>query len=143
MSAPTTGAATTAPRTGAAAATAPATEANPATTPDTPRPATQRDWVEWYGELDDRTRRELRNRILTATYEEVKADPDLRTYFLFHSEDIADELPAGAERLSELHNIVHLLRGNPDPELAEKRRKAVHFLLAEYQRYLRDNPWHF
>lgn len=102
---------------------------------------TQRDWVEWYGELDEASRRSLRARILTATYDEVKADPDLRTYFLFHSEDLADDMPTGAERLAELHHIVHLLRGAEDPELAEKRRKAVHFLLAEYQAYLRDNPW--
>lgn len=105
------------------------------------RPATQRDWVGWYGELSASERRALRDQLLTATYEEVKADADLRTYFFFHSEDLADEMPPGSERLAELHNIVHLLRGATEPEQAEKRRKAIHFLLAEYQRYLRDNPW--
>lgn len=105
------------------------------------RPATQRDWVEWYGELPEPARRALRARILTATYDEVKADPEMRTFFLFHSEDLADEMPPGAERLAELHNIVSLLRGAEDPQLQEKRRKAVAFLLGEYQRFLRDNPW--
>jgi hypothetical protein len=105
------------------------------------RPATQRDWVEWYGELPEVARRELRARLLTASYDEVKEDPELRTYFLFHSEDLADEKAPGADRLAELHHIVGLLRGASEPEQQEKRRKAVAFLLAEYQRFLRDNPW--
>lgn len=119
-----------------------ATSALPATA--APRPLeTTRDWVEWYGELPDPARRELRARLLTASYDEVKGDAELRTYFLFHSEDLADEMPPGAERIAELHAIVQLLRGGEHPEQAEKRRKAVAFLLAEYQRFLRDNPWVF
>jgi hypothetical protein len=100
----------------------------------------KRDWVAWYEELDPAERREIRARLLTASYDEVKADPELRQFFFFHSEEIAGE-EAGTERLAELHNILQHLRGSDDPEVAEKRRKAVHFLLAEYQRVLRDNPW--
>ncbi len=105
------------------------------------RPATQRDWVEWYGELESTERRGLRDQLLSASYDEVKADAELRNYFLFHCEDLADDLPAGTDRLAELHTIVQLLRGATEPELQEKRRKAVAFMLAEYQAYLRDNPW--
>lgn len=100
-----------------------------------------RDWVAWYDELAQAERREIRARLLDATYDEVKADAELRNFFFFHSEDVASERPPGSERLAELHGILMHLRGAEDPELAEKRRKAVAFLLAEYQRYLRDNPW--
>lgn len=100
----------------------------------------KRDWVAWYEELDQAERREIRARLLTASYDEVKADPELRQFFFFHSEEIAGE-EAGTERLAELHNILQHLRGSGDADVAEKRRKAVHFLLAEYQRVLRDNPW--
>lgn len=104
--------------------------------------AANRDWVAWYDELDEMERREIRARLLTASYEEVKEDPELRQFFFFHSEGIAGEEP-GTERLAELHSILSHLRGSADPEVAEKRRKAVHFLLAEYQKVLRDNPWSF
>jgi hypothetical protein len=100
----------------------------------------KRDWVAWYDELDQAERREIRARLLSASYDEVKADPELRQFFFFHSEEIAGE-EAGTERLAELHNILQHLRGSEDADVAEKRRKAVHFLLAEYQRVLRDNPW--
>jgi hypothetical protein len=104
--------------------------------------AVKRDWVAWYDELDERERREIRARLLTASYDEVKNDADLRQFFFFHSEEVAGEEP-GTERLAELHGILTHLRGSDDPDVAEQRRKAVHFLLAEYQRYLRDNPWSF
>lgn len=100
----------------------------------------KRDWVAWYEELAAGERREIRARLLTASYDEVKEDADLRQFFFFHSEEIAGEQP-GTERLAELHSVLQHLRGSPDPDVAEKRRKVVHFLLAEYQRVLRDNPW--
>ena len=50
-------------------------------------------------------------------------------------------MPPGAERLAELHRVVQLLRGAKEADLVEKRRKAVAFLLGEYQRFVRDNPW--
>lgn len=100
-----------------------------------------RDWVAWYEELSTPERREIRARLLTASYDEVKGDADLRQFFFFHSEDIAHEAPAGAERVTELHAVLTHLRGSDDPDVADKRRKAVAFLLAEYQRFLRDNPW--
>jgi hypothetical protein len=104
------------------------------------RSTDKRDWVAWYEELDPAERREIRARLLTASYDEVKADAELRQFFFFHSEEVAGE-EAGSERLAELHSILQHLRGSEDPDVAEKRRKAVHFLLAEYQRVLRDNPW--
>lgn len=104
------------------------------------RAADKRDWVAWYEELDPAERREIRARLLTASYDEVKADADLRQFFFFHSEEIAGE-EAGTERLAELHSILQHLRGSQDADVAEQRRKAVHYLLAEYQRFLRDNPW--
>lgn len=100
----------------------------------------KRDWIAWYEELPEGERREIRARLLTASYEEVKADPELRNFFFFHSEEIAGE-EAGTERLAELHAVLQHLRGLDDPDVGERRRKAVHFLLAEYQRVLRDNPW--
>lgn len=103
------------------------------------RPAS-RDWVAWYEALSGGERREIRARLLTASYDEVKEDPDLRQFFFFHSEEIAGEEP-GTERLAELHAVLQHLRGSADPDVAEKRRKVVHFLLAEYQRVLRDRPW--
>lgn len=103
--------------------------------------AVARDWVAWYEDLQERERREIRSRLLTAGYEEVKAEPDLRQYFFFHMEDIVDEAPPGSDRLHELHNVVQALRGATDAEQAETRRKAMAFLLAEYQKFLRDNPW--
>jgi hypothetical protein len=102
--------------------------------------ASKRDWVAWYEELDPAERREIRARLLTASYDEVKEDPELRQFFFFHSEEIAGE-ETGTERLAELHSILQHLRGSDDPDVPERRRKAVHFLLAEYQRVLRDNPW--
>lgn len=102
--------------------------------------AEKRDWVAWYEELHVGERREIRARLLTASYDEVKEDAELRQYFFFHSEEIAGE-ETGTERLAELHSILQHLRGSEDPDVPEKRRKAVHFLLAEYQRVLRDNPW--
>lgn len=102
----------------------------------------KRDWVAWYEELSEGERREIRARLLSASYDDVKNDADLRQFFFFHSEDVAAESPPGAERVAELHNILQHMRGSDDPELPEKRRKAVAFLLAEYQRFLRDNPWH-
>ena len=104
--------------------------------------AAKRDWVAWYDELNEWERQEIRGRLLTASYDEVKADAELRQFFFFHSEEVAGEEP-GTERLAELHNILSHLRGSEDADVAEKRRKAVHFLLAEYQKYLRDNPWSF
>lgn len=100
----------------------------------------KRDWVAWYEDIEAGERREIRARLLTASYDEVKADPELRQFFFFHSEEIAGEEP-GTERLAELHAVLQHLRGSEDPDVAEKRRKAVHFLLAEYQRVLRDSPW--
>lgn len=104
--------------------------------------AEKRDWVAWYDDLAEAERREIRARLLTASYEEVKADAELRNFFFFHSEEIAGEEP-GTERLAELHTVLQHLRGSMDPDVGEKRRKAVHFLLGEYQRVLRDNPWAF
>ena len=103
--------------------------------------AAARDWVAWYEELQDAERREMRARLLTAPYDEVKAEADLRQYFFFHMEDIVDEAPPGSDRLRELHKVVQTLRGATDAEQAETRRKAMAFLLAEYQKFLRDNPW--
>lgn len=103
--------------------------------------AEKRDWVAWYDDLSEGERREIRARLLSASYDEVKSDADLRQFFFFHSEDVAAECPPGAERIAELHSILQHMRGSEDPELPEKRRKAVAFLLAEYQRFLRDNPW--
>lgn len=103
--------------------------------------ADKRDWVAWYEELSDGERREIRNRLLDAAYDEVKSDAELRNFFFFHSEDVVAESPPGSERLQQLHTILQAMRGADDPELPEKRRKAVGFLLAEYQRFLRDNPW--
>jgi hypothetical protein len=100
-----------------------------------------RDWIAWYDELAEGERREIRGRLLTASYDEVKADPELRNYFFFHSEDVAHEQPPGGERVAEIHAVLSHLRGNEDPATVEQRRKAVAFLLAEYQRFLRDNPW--
>lgn len=100
-----------------------------------------RDWVAWYEELAEGERREIRARLLTASYDEVKADAEMRQYFFFHSEDVAAERMPGSERIVELHAVLDRLRGLDAPDVAEQRRKAVAFLLAEYQRYLRDNPW--
>lgn len=99
----------------------------------------KRDWVDWYGELDERERREYRERIVLATPDEVKADPELRHFFLFHVEDLVHDSPPGTRRLQEFWHVVMTIRGRE--ELAEDRRKAVAFLLAEYQNYLRDNPF--
>lgn len=103
--------------------------------------ADKRDWVAWYEELVDEERREIRNRLLDAPYDTVKADAELRQFFFFHSEDVVAESPPGSERLTQLHAVLQAMRGRDDPDLPEKRRKAVGFLLAEYQRFLRDNPW--
>lgn len=102
--------------------------------------AAKRDWVAWYDELSPDQRREIRARLLTASYDEVKADPELRSFFLFHSEEIAGEEP-GTQRLAELHTVLSHMRGADDPEDVERRRKALRFLHAEYQRVLRDAPW--
>lgn len=99
----------------------------------------QRDWVEWYGGLEDAERREIRDRIVLASYEEVREDADLRQFFLFHVEDIVHEAPPGTRTLRELFHVVMTLRGRDD--VAADRRKAVAFLLAEYQHYLRDNSF--
>ncbi|HEX2021831.1 MAG TPA: hypothetical protein VHH36_03910 [Candidatus Thermoplasmatota archaeon] len=101
----------------------------------------KRDWVAWYEELQPGERRELRNRLVEAAYDDVKADAELRQFFFFHSEDLAHEQPPGADRLAQLHAILQAMRAEDGPEVAEQRRKAVAFLLAEYQRFLRDNPW--
>ena len=114
--------------------------AAPAPTVRAVETAPKRDWVAWYEELSSGERREIRARLLTASYDEVKEDPELRQFFFFHSEEIAGEEP-GTERLAELHAVLQHLRGAEQPEVTERRRKAVHFLLAEYQRVLRDNPW--
>lgn len=106
----------------------------------TPATGLKRDWIAWYDGLSPGERTEIRARLLTASYDEVKEDAELRNFFFFHSEEVAGEEP-GTERLSELHAVLTHLRGSDDPEIAERRRKAVHFLLAEYQRYLRDSPW--
>jgi hypothetical protein len=100
-----------------------------------------RDWVAWYEDLGADERAEIRGRLLTATYDEVKADADLRQFFFFHSEDVAHDMPPGGERIAEIHGILRHLRGQEDAESVEARRKAVAFLLAEYQGFLRDNPW--
>jgi hypothetical protein len=105
------------------------------------RPETHVDWIEWYEGLSKEERKEIRDRLLHASYDDVKQDAELRNYFFFHSEDITAEAPPGADRLVELHSVVQMLRGATDPDLLEQRRKAVAFLLGEYQRYLRDNPW--
>ena len=102
----------------------------------------KRDWVAWFEDLNEWERQEIRARLLTASYDEVKADPELRQFFFFHSEEVAGEEP-GTERLAELHTVLQHLRGSEEADVVERRRKAVHFLLAEYQRYLRDNPWSF
>lgn len=117
-----------------------ASSVQPAAAARTEAPA-RVDWVAWYDDLGSVERREIRNRLLTATYEEVKDDPELRNFFFFHSEDVAGEMPPGSERLVELHGVVQMLRGATDPDLLEQRRKAVAFLLGEYQRYIRDNAW--
>ncbi|GEM_PF-5087903 len=100
-----------------------------------------RDWIAWYEDLAEAERREIRARLLTASYDEVKSDAELRNYFFFHSEDVAHERPPGGERVAEIHAVLSHLRGNDDPSTVEQRRKAVAFLLAEYQAFLRDNPW--
>lgn len=100
-----------------------------------------RDQVDWYESLSTPERRELRARLLGAGYDDVKTDADLRNYFFFHVDDVVAEMPPGSERLVELHTVVQRLRGATEPDLVEMRRKAVAFLLGEYQRYLRDNPW--
>lgn len=100
-----------------------------------------RDWVAWYEELQPGERRELRARLIEAPYDEVKGDAELRQFFFFHMEDLVDEQPPGTARLCELHHVVQMLRGAAEPEQVEQRRKAMAFLLAEYQRFLRDNPW--
>src|SRR5438552_2394320 len=105
------------------------------------RSAEARDWVDWYDSLSTAERQELRARLLDAGYDDVKSDADLRNYFFFHVDDVVAEMPPGSERLAELHTVVQRLRGAHEPELVEKRRKAVAFLLGEYQRFLRDNPW--
>lgn len=99
-----------------------------------------RDWVEWYEELQAGERRELRARLIEASYDGVKADPDLRNFFFFHMEDLVDEQPPGTARLCELHAIVQMLRGANDAEDIERRKKAMAFLLVEYQRFLRESP---
>lgn len=101
----------------------------------------KRDWVAWYDGLATAERRELRNRLVDASYEDVKAEAELRQFFFFHSEDVVAEGPPGSERLQQLHTILQAMRGAEEPEAVEKRRKALGFLLAEYQRFLRDNPW--
>jgi hypothetical protein len=117
-------------------------QATPVTAAQTEKRAEKRDWVAWYDDLLPGERKEIRDRLLHAAYEEVKADAELRQFFFFHSEDVVADEPPGVERLTQLHAILHAMRGaGDDPELAEKRRKAVGFLLAEYQRFLRDNPW--
>ena len=118
---------------------APTTTAVSTTAPKVAVHVDKRDWVAWYEELAPEERREIRARLLTASYDDVKADAELRNFFFFHSEEVADE--PGAERLLELHTVVSHLRGATEPDLVEKRRKAVAFLLGEYQRVLRDNPW--
>lgn len=106
------------------------------------RRAEKRDWIAWYEELAEAERRALRDRIVDAAYDDVKADAELRQYFFFHSEDVAADLPPGADRIAQLHSLLQAMRtGGDDPDLPEKRRKAVGFLLAEFQRFLRDNPW--
>lgn len=111
-------------------------------TPTLERPREKaRDWIAWYEELTSGERREIRSRLLSASYDEIKEDADLRNFFFFHSEDVASDMPPGAERLAELHGILTALRGSTEPDVADRRRKAVAFLLAEYQKFLRDNPW--
>ncbi|MHB8605545.1 MAG: hypothetical protein ACYDCK_09860 [Thermoplasmatota archaeon] len=101
------------------------------------RPAA-RDWIAWYDELDSRERREIRDRIAVASPDDVRADPELRHFFLFHVDDlVADEHP-GTRRLAELHHVVSTLRGSEEPERVEARRKAVQFMLAEYQNVVRQ-----
>jgi|SRR5581483_6748393 len=100
-----------------------------------------RDWIAWYEGLSEGERREIRARLLTATYDEVKAEPELRQFFFFHSEDVAADQPPGADRIVELHAVLERLRGFEGADAPEQRRKAIAFLLAEYQRFLRDNPW--
>ncbi|HVL49033.1 MAG TPA: hypothetical protein VM889_10790 [Candidatus Thermoplasmatota archaeon] len=99
----------------------------------------KRDWVAWYEDLDERERREIRDRLLTMTPDDVREDAEARTFFFFHVDDLVEEAPPGTRRLTELHNIVSTLRGREGS--ADDRRKAVHFMLAEYQAYLRDNPF--
>lgn len=99
----------------------------------------KRDWVAWYEDLSEGERRELRGRIVLANPDEVKADAEMRHFFLFHVEDLVHESPPGTRRLQEFFHVVMTIRGRE--ELAEDRRKAVAYLLAEYQHYLRDNPF--
>src|SRR5882672_2206685 len=93
------------------------------------RSAEARDWVDWYDSLSTPERREMRARLLDAGYNDVKSDADLRNYFFFHVDDVVAEMPPGSERLAELHTVVQRLRGATEPDLVDKRRKAVAFLL--------------
>ncbi len=101
--------------------------------------AEKRDWVAWYEGLDDCECREIRNRLVLASPDDVREDAELRHFFLFHVDDLAHDAPPGTRRLQEFFHVVMTLRGRE--ELAGERRKAVAFLLAEYQNYLRDNPF--
>ena len=74
--------------------------------------AAARDWVAWFDELTDAQRSDLRARLLTASYDEVKSDAELRNYFFFHTDDVVAEMPPGSERLAELHSVVQRLRGS-------------------------------
>lgn len=101
----------------------------------------ERDWGEWFEELSPGERRSLRNRALTAPYDEVRDDAELRHYFLFTAEDLATARAPGTDRIRELHTIIETLKGRSDPDVVQQRRKAAAFLLAEFQAFLRDNPW--
>ncbi|HWG91866.1 MAG TPA: hypothetical protein VNZ52_13535 [Candidatus Thermoplasmatota archaeon] len=103
--------------------------------------AERRDWGAWYDALETSERRALRDRLLHAPFEEVRADPELRSFFLYHTQDLSEDAPPGSARLRELRHIVDVLLVRADPEGVEQRRKACAFLFAEYQAFLRDNPW--
>lgn len=104
-----------------------------------PSATAKRDWVEWYEGLSESERKGIRDRLVLGTPDEVRADDELRHFFLFHVDDLAADEPPGTRRLREFYHVVMTLRGRE--ELAGERRKAVAFLLAEYQHYLRDNPF--
>lgn len=104
-----------------------------------PVAVTKRDWVEWYEDLAERERVEMRERIVLASPDDIKSVAELKHFLLFHVEDLVAENAPGTQRLASFWHIVMVTRGRDD--LAEDRRKAVAYLVAEYQNYLRDNPF--
>ena len=50
-------------------------------------PPAKRDWVAWYEDLDERERREMRDRLIQASPDEVRADPHVRDAYLGAASD--------------------------------------------------------